>query len=244
MLILLFRQVLRQLAPDVSYRSLVVLGVASIQGLSVASFEKDDAERLLFFCGQQISDTSNHDAQLSKIPQWLTPPLPTRKRSEPCRESKVLFRMTQVETSSFIWKQSCWTVLWPFLCQITCILLIASCEKQEIENGGPTLRKINVAALRPIPHTRRHKMIPFSGYSEIGRYDGDHTKGSLPMPPKHGASGGTPVAHRKAFSGSYQRKQIISLNPLPLKKHDCGRAHIQICSEVFAFFFLCRIVLN
>uniref|UniRef100_A0A1J3H7X8 AT-rich interactive domain-containing protein 4 n=1 Tax=Noccaea caerulescens TaxID=107243 RepID=A0A1J3H7X8_NOCCA len=182
-------QVLRQLAPDVSYRSLVVLGVASIQGLSVASFEKDDAERLLFFCGQQINDTSNHDAQLSKIPQWLTPPLPTRKRSEPCRESK------------------------------------------EIENGGPTLRKINVAALRPIPHTRRHKMIPFSGYSEIGRYDGDHTKGSLPMPPKHGASGGTPVAHRKAFSGSYQRKQIISLNPLPLKKHDCGRAHIQICSE-------------
>ncbi|CAL9247921.1 unnamed protein product [Arabidopsis halleri] len=182
-------QVLRQLAPDVSYRSLVVLGVASIQGLSVASFEKDDAERLLFFCGQQINDTSNHDTLLSKIPHWLTPPLPTRKRSEPCRESK------------------------------------------EIENGGPTSRKINVAALRPIPHTRRHKMIPFSGYSEIGRFDGDHTKGSLPMPPKHGASGGTPVTHRKAFSGSYQRKQIISLNPLPLKKHDCGRAHIQVCSE-------------
>lgn len=95
-----------------------------------------------------------------------------------------------------------------------------------------------MAALRPIPHTRRHKMIPFSGYSEIGRFDGDHTKGSLPMPPKHGASGGTPVTHRKAFSGSYQRKQIISLNPLPLKKHDCGRAHIQVCSEV------CIILMN
>ncbi|XP_010514719.1 PREDICTED: AT-rich interactive domain-containing protein 4-like isoform X2 [Camelina sativa] len=182
-------QVFRQLAPDVSYRSLVILGVASIQGLSVASFEKDDAERLLFFSGQEINDTSNHDALLSKFPHWLTPPLPTRKRSEPCRESK------------------------------------------EIENGGPTSRKINVAALRPLPHTRRHKMIPFSGYSEIGRFDGDNTKGSLPMPPKHGASGGTPVTQRKAFSGSYQRKQIISLNPLPLKKHDCGRAHIQICSE-------------
>lgn len=82
-----------------SYRSLVILGVASIQGLSVASFEKDDAERLLFFCGQQINDTSNHDTLLSKIPHWLTPPLPTRKRSEPCRESKVLFRMPRVETS-------------------------------------------------------------------------------------------------------------------------------------------------
>lgn len=118
-------------------------------------------------------------------------------------------------------------------------ILIGRCVNiyiQEIENGGPTSRKINVAALRPIPHTRRHKMIPFSGYSEIGRFDGDHTKGSLPMPPKHGASGGTPVTHRKAFSGSYQRKQIISLNPLPLKKHDCGRAHIQICSEVCIIF--------
>lgn len=182
-------QVLRQLAPDVSYRSLAVLGVASIQGLSVASFEKDDAQRLLFFCGKQISDTSDQDALLSQIPHWLTPPLPSRKRSEPCRENK------------------------------------------EMENGRATSKKINVAALRPIPHTRRHKMIPFSGYSEIGRFDGDHTKGSLPMLPKHGASGGTPVTHRKAFSGSYQRKQIISLNPLPLKKHDCGRAHIQICSE-------------
>lgn len=107
---------------------------------------------------------------------------------------------------------------------------------QEMENGRLTSKKINVAALRPIPHTRRHKMIPFSGYSEIGRFDGDHTKGSLPMPPKHGASGGTPVTHRKAFSGSYQRKQIISLNPLPLKKHECGRAHIQICSEVCTIF--------
>lgn len=208
---------------------MVVLGVASIQGLSVASFEKDDAERLLFFCGQQTNDTSNHDALLSKIPQWLTPPLPTRKRSEPCRESKVLFRMPQVETSSthndnleafFVYE-----------------LRFFNIYIQGIENGGPASRKINVAALRPIPHTRRHKMIPFSGYSEIGRYDGDHTKGSLPMPPKHGASGGTPVTHRKAFSGSYQRKQIISLNPLPLKKHDCGRAHIQICSEVFALIF-------
>lgn len=128
------------------------------------------------------------------------------------------------------------TLLPIFIFFVTCcILLIARYGKiyiQEIENGGPTSRKINVAALRPIPHTRRHKMIPFSGYSEIGRFDGDHAKGSLPMPPKHGASGGTPVTHRKAFSGSYQRKQIISLNPLPLKKHDCGRAHIQICSEV------------
>ncbi|CAN8268359.1 unnamed protein product [Cochlearia groenlandica] len=189
-------QVLRQLAPDVSYRTLVVLGVASIQGLPVASFEKDDAERLLFFCEQQpnynTSKRNDADLVVSEIPDWLKPPLPSRKRSEPCRDTK------------------------------------------EIENGGHTPKKINMAALRPIPHTRRHKMIPFSGYTETGRFDSDYSKGgALPLLPKHGAlgGGGTPVTHRKAFSGSYQRKQIVSLNPLPLKKHECGRAHIQICSE-------------
>lgn len=117
-----------------SYRSLVVLGVASIQGLSVASFEKDDAERLLFFCGQQINDTSNHDALLSKIPHWLTPPLPTRKRSEPCRESKVLVQKPQVEIFStqnvnlevlFVYEleydfnSNREEVLWPLFCQFS-----------------------------------------------------------------------------------------------------------------------------
>ncbi|KAI3733662.1 hypothetical protein L6452_13111 [Arctium lappa] len=43
-------QVLRHLAPDISYRSLVALGIASVQGLVVASFQKDDATRMLFFC--------------------------------------------------------------------------------------------------------------------------------------------------------------------------------------------------
>ncbi|XP_010520513.1 PREDICTED: AT-rich interactive domain-containing protein 4 [Tarenaya hassleriana] len=184
-------QVLRQIAPDASYRSLVILGVASIQGLSVASFEKEDAERLLFFCTRQRNDTLDHSL-LTTVPQWLVSPLPSRKRPEPGRGSK------------------------------------------EVENGGgSTGSKINVAAMRPIPHTRRHKMIPFSGYSEVGRFDGsDQAKANLPsIPPKHGASGGTPLSHRKAFSGSYQKKQIISLNPLPLKKHDCGRAPIQICPE-------------
>ncbi|MCD9645401.1 hypothetical protein HAX54_034279 [Datura stramonium] len=42
-----FFERLETLGLDVSYRSLVALGIASIQGLAVASFEKDDAERLL-----------------------------------------------------------------------------------------------------------------------------------------------------------------------------------------------------
>ncbi|KAK8581874.1 hypothetical protein V6N12_072080 [Hibiscus sabdariffa] len=144
-------QVLRQLAPDVSYRSLVMLGIASVQGLSVASFEKDDAERLLFFSVTQ--------------------------------------------------------------------------GKGVIGHARP---KRNVAAMRPIPHIHHHKMVPFSGFSEAERYDGDQGKVNLPV--VH-VKQPAPITHRKASSNSYQAQQIISLNPLPLKKHGCDRAPIQVCSE-------------
>lgn len=185
-------QVLRQLAPDVSYRSLVMLGIASIQGLSVASFEKDDAERLLFFCTRQGKVDHTENSVLTRPPSWLTSPAPSRKRTEPCRESKGV-------------------------------------ESENVCNVRP---KLNAAAMRPIPHTRHHKMLPFSGFSEIERYDGDQVKANLPVAPlKHSSAGPTPVTHRKSLSSSYQAQQIISLNPLPLKKHGCGRAPIQVCSE-------------
>lgn len=185
-------QVLRQLAPDVSYRSLVMLGIASIQGLSVASFEKDDAERLLFFCTRQGKADHTENSVLTRPPSWLTSPAPSRKRSEPCRESKGV-------------------------------------ESENVCNVRP---KLNAAAMRPIPHTRHHKMLPFSGFSEIERYDGDQVKANLPVAPlKHSSAGPTLVTHRKSLSSSYQAQQIISLNPLPLKKHGCGRAPIQVCSE-------------
>ncbi|KAJ9168107.1 hypothetical protein P3X46_019670 [Hevea brasiliensis] len=190
-------QVLRQLAPDVSYRSIVMLGIASIQGLSVASFEKDDAERLLFFCSKEGKELYANNLVLTKPPSWLIPPAPSRKRSEPYRETK------------------------PF-----------TSIGHERENGGNLKQKLNVAAMRPIPHTRCHKMLPFSGFSEGERYDGDQGKPNLPVPPaKHGVVGPAPVSHRKSLSSSYQAQQIISLNPLPLKKHGCGRAPIQVCSE-------------
>ncbi|KAJ4846166.1 AT-rich interactive domain-containing protein 4 [Turnera subulata] len=190
-------QVLRQLAPDVSYRSLVMLGIASIQGLAVASFEKDDAERLLFFCTKQGQEAHENDSVLIKPPSWFVPPAPSRKRSEACQATKTI--------SS------------------------TGCAG---ENGGMIKHKVNVAAMRPIPHARRHKMLPFSGFSESERYDGDQVKPNLPVAPvKHSVATPAPATHRKSLSSSYQAQQIISLNPLPLKKHGCGRSPIQVCSE-------------
>ncbi|KAJ7951440.1 AT-rich interactive domain-containing protein 4-like [Quillaja saponaria] len=168
-------QVLRQLAPDVSYRSLVALGIASIQGLPVASFEKDDAERLLFFYERQENSIPNY--LMKKMRQiWLNgtsiPSLPSRQR-------------------------------------------------------------LKVSAMRPIPHVRRHRMTPFSRIFEADGYDGGQAKANLPVVAhaKHSNVGSTSATQRKSFSASSQSKQIISLNPLPLKKHGCDRGPIQACSE-------------
>ncbi|KAF3970977.1 hypothetical protein CMV_005383 [Castanea mollissima] len=55
-------------------------------------------------------------------------------------------------------------------------------------------------------------------------------KKNFPVAPaKHSMPGPTVVIHRK--SSSFQAQQIISLNPLPLKKHGCGRSPIQVCLE-------------
>uniref|UniRef100_A0A7N0UY56 ARID domain-containing protein n=1 Tax=Kalanchoe fedtschenkoi TaxID=63787 RepID=A0A7N0UY56_KALFE len=184
-------QVLRQLAPDASYRSLVALGIASIQGVSVASFEKEDAERLLFFCtnGKVLCPDNS---VIMKPPSWLIPPVPSFKRPRSWREIKPL--------------------------------------GLEGENGISG-QKLKAAAMRPIPHTRHQKMLPFSGASEGDRLNGEAPRASLTMaPPKHNIAP-APLANRKAVSTSYHAPQIVSLNPLPLKKHACDRSPIHSCSE-------------
>lgn len=213
---------MRQLAPDVSYHNLVALGIASIQGLPVASFEKDDAERLLFFCSSHEKDIFSSDLIFSSPPTWLIPPAPSRKRSQPCRETN-----PDAHDGQEFPKQA------------------ASRSDEEVKketgtmNGVslplmPARQRLKVAAMRPIPHLRRPKMTPFSGTSEADGLDGGQVKASLPIvpPTKLNIVGLTPTTQRKSFSSSSQAKQIISLNPLPLKKHGCGRSPINACSEV------------
>lgn len=213
-------QVLRQLAPDVSYRNLVALGIASIQGLAVASFEKDDAERLLFFSARQGKDEHLNNLNIGSLPTWLRSPAPSRKRSEMCQISSIYSQNGAVKREELEDKESA------------------------LRNGFPlpvvpARQKSKVAALRPIPHVRHQKMLPFSGLSEIDGHEGTQVKPNLPpvAPSKHNSVGVTPASHRKSTSTSYQAKQIISLNPLPLKKHGCGRSPIHVCSEA-SFFFL------
>ncbi|XP_062154873.1 AT-rich interactive domain-containing protein 4-like [Alnus glutinosa] len=207
-------QVLRQLAPDVAYRSLVALGVASIQGLPVASFERDDAERVLFFCSRHGKDTCTDNLIFSSLPSWLRPPAPSRKRVESTQGT------TPASHDSAYNK------------------IDEEVKDTGLRNGVgmpllPARKRLKVAAMRPIPHVRRHKMTPFSGMSEADGHDGGQVKVNLPVvaPTKHNIVGSTPPTQRRSYSSSSQAKQIISLNPLPLKKHGCGRSPMQNCSE-------------
>ncbi|KAA0059361.1 AT-rich interactive domain-containing protein 4-like [Cucumis melo var. makuwa] len=215
-------QILRQLAPDVSYRSLVGLGIASIQGLSVASFEKDDAERLLFFCSRKEKDLFLSNLTDSTLPSWLKPPAP-RKRSKYMKDTSLgshdIIEHLKVLPGSRIHSAN---------------MEIGS------RNGFstpmfplPRRRGMKIAAMRPIPHVNRHKMISFHGISEMGGHNGGLLKASVPSsnPTKHVTVGSASVFQQKVFPSASQYKQIIPMNPLPLKKHGCGRSHIQACFE-------------
>ncbi|MED6131917.1 AT-rich interactive domain-containing protein 4, variant 2 [Stylosanthes scabra] len=183
-------QILRQLAPNLSYRSLVILGVASIQGLPVASFHKDDAERLLFLCTRQVKESSTNDPVFSWHPTWLMPPAPSRKRFESCS------------------------------------------RKKSDDFRSDRHKLLDFAAMRPIPHSNHHMILPFSGSSEGERHDGEHGKSNpLLAPIKHNVAGIISVPNRKSASKTFQAHQVIYLNPLPMKKHHCDRAPIRVCSE-------------
>ncbi|KAJ7963354.1 AT-rich interactive domain-containing protein 4-like [Quillaja saponaria] len=211
-------QVLRQLAPDVSYRSLVALGIASIQGLPVASFEKDDAERVLFFYERRENSIPN-DLLFRSLPSWLKPPPPTRKRGKPSQDTSPSSHDRMVFTA------------------ISAGQKVDEEKETKLVNGTsmpllPARKRLKVSAMRPIPHVRRHRMTPFSRIFEADGYDGGQVNANLPVAPtKHSNVGSTSATLRKSFSASSQSKQLISLNPLPLKKHGCDRGPVQACSE-------------
>ncbi|XP_023524673.1 AT-rich interactive domain-containing protein 4-like isoform X1 [Cucurbita pepo subsp. pepo] len=214
-------QVLRQLAPDMSHRSLVALGIGGVQGFPVASFEKEDAERLLFFCSRDENDKHSDQLLVSVLPHWFKPPTPSRKRVEPSQGMRNTLSHDSLAYAN-----------------IPSVRRVGR-EEPAPMNGFkapllPARKRLKVATMRPIPLVHRNKMKLFSGWTEGDGNSGGQPKASLPAvtPSKHVTVGSTSATQRKSFSSSSQSKQqIIPLNPLPLKKHGCGRNPVQDCSE-------------
>ncbi|GMH03839.1 hypothetical protein Nepgr_005678 [Nepenthes gracilis] len=214
-------QVLRQLVPETSYRNLVALGIASIQGMAVASFDEDDAKRLLFFCTRQGIDFDLQNAYVINPPSWLRPPAPSRKWFEACQGSHPCSNNDRVSED-----------------RASVRTAYGEDKQMRLMNGlstpiVPARLKSRVAAMRPIPNMYLRKMMPFTGTGQADGHEGSQIKTALPAVPsaKHAVSGTNLSLYRKSSSNSYYAKQIISVNPKPLKKHGCGRAPIQICSE-------------
>lgn len=209
-------QVLKHLAPEVSFRSLVALGIAGVQGRPVASFEREDADRLLFFCSRQGKDLLVDDRICFRPPRWSAFLISDRRK--PRQDSMTSNNRGTVSSED---GRPCPNGLRD------------DREKGLIEGihvpPVPARKRLKLAALKPVPHTRHHKMLPF--IPETSVYDGSHVKPNLPAAPvKHNLPPPAPT-HKKTLSSSVHTQQIIPLNPLPMKKHGCSRAPIQVCLE-------------
>uniref|UniRef100_A0ACD5XLL7 Uncharacterized protein n=1 Tax=Avena sativa TaxID=4498 RepID=A0ACD5XLL7_AVESA len=200
-------QVLKHLAPEISYRSLVALGVGCVNATPVASFDRQDADRLLFFCTSQRKDLASGSGPYFHLPRWSASL--TKDRAKTGSESK------------------------PNLLGVNGTLE----DKKPPVAGPSSLTsfkgKLKPATMRPIPHSRQQQMHPFMGFPEANAHETSQAKPNLPVAPpvKHSSVPAATAAHRKSTSGPSHAQSIIQLNPLPMKKHGCDRLPIQVCSE-------------
>ncbi|KAI5084078.1 hypothetical protein GOP47_0000247 [Adiantum capillus-veneris] len=224
-------QVLRQLAREVCFRSLVSLGIAGIQGFPVAAFLTEDADRFhaLRSSSRKIfaRETENHHntAHIDHLPPWFSPPVPSRKRR-------------RVDTFGADHKK-------PYSDEGT------SCPDIGTDFSSPEMLKSNctatcssLAAMKPVPHVRLNRDMPYAGAVLAGAHNTWSMKVSLPngtgvrLPRPNSNSGAhvptsaaTPTPHKGQNVRAPSPVQLSSLNPIPMKKHGCNRRPMHECSE-------------
>ncbi|MCO5598270.1 hypothetical protein L7F22_052362 [Adiantum nelumboides] len=224
-------QVLRQLAREVSLRSLVSLGIAGIQGFPVAAFLKEDADR---FCAlrrssswkNSVKETENHHStgQIDHLPSWFSAPVSSRKRRrvdtfgadhKKYSDEGVLRPDIEKDFSS--------TEMLKSNCAATCSSL---------------------AAMKPVPHVRPNRDMPYAGAVLAGAHNTWSMKVNLPNGagvrlPRPNANSGAHVPSNTAIPTPHKGQsvrapspvQMSSLNPIPMKKHGCNRRPMHECSE-------------
>jgi hypothetical protein len=198
---------LKHLAPEISYRSLVALGIACVNGTPVSSFDRQDADRLIFFCSNQCKDQAIQNAPCAHLSRWSASL--TKDRFTGSLESKqISFDANGVREDNK---------------HLT--------EGSSLSSLEPRLKP---ATMRPLPHSPKQQMHLFMGLSQSTIHDASQVKPSLPAPPpvKHSVLPVVPATQRKSSYGLPRVKPSVPLNPLPMKKHGCDRSPIRICSEV------------
>ncbi|KAK3123565.1 hypothetical protein QOZ80_8AG0632820 [Eleusine coracana subsp. coracana] len=198
-------QVLKHLALEISYKSLVVLGIACVNGTPVSSFDREDADRLLFFCSNQCKDKTIENGPYAHLPRWSASLTKDRVKGS-LGSKQYSFGTNGVgEDKKHLAEGSLQSSLKPML---------------------------KPATMRPLPHSPKQKLHPFIGIAQFIIHDVSQAKASLPAPPpvKHRVVHIAP-GQRKSSSRPSRAQASIPLNPLPMKKHGCNRLPIQDCSE-------------
>ncbi|RRT64872.1 hypothetical protein B296_00020344 [Ensete ventricosum] len=145
-------QVLKQLACEVSYRSLVTLGIASIQGIPVASFEKEDADRLLFLWNRQGKEIFFRHELSSPLPPLCSSIV--TKRSKTFSEAKsIAFSQTMKENGFFLNDVE------------DAKKEVGSCEATHILSFSGR-KRLKVATMKPVPCSRQ-RMLPLGIQDDV-----------------------------------------------------------------------------
>ncbi|KAJ1268691.1 hypothetical protein BS78_07G154300 [Paspalum vaginatum] len=195
-------QVLKHLAPEISYRSLVALGIACVNGTPVSSFDRKDADRLLFFCSNKCTDQAMQNSPYAHLPRWSASL--TKDRTSVCLEPKQFsFGTNGVGVDNSGSSQS---------------------------SLKPRLKPATMRPLPHSTKQQMHPFMGFPQpiIHDAGQVK---PRLPAPPPVKHNAVPVIPATQRKSSFGPSRVKPSIPLNPLPMRKHGCDRLPIRICSE-------------
>eukprot|EP00249_Psilotum_nudum_P022396 c28503_g1_i1 orf=565-3126(+) len=237
-------QVLRQLALESSYRCLVALGVAGVQGFPVAAFQKEDAE-LLFSLWPDLSRrlavstySQFRTGSFYQVPSWLASPLPSRKKCKMQSPGSLPLndRLEYSEDARSPLKSNGGDTV-----QVECMPLRKYSPAASSSSMGLTL----VAAMKPVPHTKQNRQMPFAGAVSSGAQNSWSMKVSLPngpngkaVRPNNGVShpatvpgSGVAGTHSRQLIRAPSPAQMLVLKSMPIKKHGCRRRPIHDCSE-------------
>lgn len=171
----------------------------------MSSFDRQDADRLLFFCSNQCKDQDIQNGPYAHLSRWLASL--TKDRITGSLESKQISSGTNGVTE----------------------------DRKHLTEGSylSSLKpRLKPATMRPIPRSPKQQMHLFMGLPQSIIHDASQVKPTLPAPPvKHIVVPVVPATQRKSSSGP-RVPPSVPLNPLPMKKHGCNRLPIRICSEV------------
>lgn len=205
-------QVLRQLAAEPSYRSLVALGIAGVEGAPVNAFVKEDSAHLVSLKRSRGSPSKREIPSDSFVPSWLAPPSASRKRMRlfPSNSTENLTEQHRRAT-----RANGHTA--------------ASSSKQ-----GSSISLF--AAMKPVPHANRRRFMPFANAVMAAQHAGwtmklDQTTRVERRRARRPDAGRPKTSTTTPGRDAAGTNPFLSITPANVKPHGCNRPPMEDCGE-------------